>query len=101
MSSKLTLAAGLTGRAFRLGGRVAWTVAVSALLVGVPFALAYGEDQTYAAAEAEERMRALGGELLTAGGGKGSGSGSGDAAADLQAQLAKSSGEKTTAQQPL
>lgn len=48
-------------------GRAAWTVSVSALLVGVPFALAYGEDQQYAAMEQEQRMRELGGEVLTAG----------------------------------
>ncbi|KAL2126838.1 hypothetical protein VTI74DRAFT_146 [Chaetomium olivicolor] len=48
-------------------GRAAWTVSVSALLVGVPFALAYGEDQNFAAMEQEQRMRELGGEVLTAG----------------------------------
>ncbi|KAL2024686.1 hypothetical protein VTK56DRAFT_6887 [Thermocarpiscus australiensis] len=48
-------------------GRAAWTLSVSALLVGVPFALAYGEDQNYAAMEQEQRMRELGGEVLTAG----------------------------------
>jgi import receptor subunit TOM22 len=51
-----------------LAGRAAWTVSVSALLVGVPFALAYGEDQNFAAMEQEQRMRELGGEVLTAGG---------------------------------
>ncbi|KAK4106307.1 mitochondrial import translocase, subunit Tom22, partial [Parathielavia hyrcaniae] len=50
-------------------GRAAWTVSVSALLVGVPFALAYGEDQNFAAMEQEQRMRELGGEVLTAGAG--------------------------------
>jgi import receptor subunit TOM22 len=50
-------------------GRAAWTISVSALLVGVPFALAYGEDQNFAAMEQEQRMRELGGEVLTAGDG--------------------------------
>lgn len=49
-------------------GRAAWAVSVSALLVGVPFALAYGEDQNLMAMEQEERMRAVGSEMLTAGG---------------------------------
>lgn len=52
-------------------GRAAWTLSVSALLVGVPFALAFGEDQNYAAMEQEQRMRELGGEILTADGEKG------------------------------
>lgn len=50
--------------ALSFAGRAAWTVSVSALLVGVPFALAYGEDQNFAAMEQEQRMRELGGEVL-------------------------------------
>ncbi|KAK0753439.1 mitochondrial outer membrane translocase complex, subunit Tom22 [Schizothecium vesticola] len=52
-------------------GRAAWAVSVSALLVGVPFALAYGEDQNLMAMEQEERMRQMGSELLTANSGEG------------------------------
>lgn len=52
-------------------GRATWAISVSALLVGVPFALAYGEDQNMMAMEQEERMRQLGGELLTGGGAPG------------------------------
>ena len=48
-------------------GRAAWTVSVSALLIGVPFALAYAEEQNMIAMEQEQRMREMGGELLTAG----------------------------------
>ncbi|GAB1320328.1 hypothetical protein MFIFM68171_10538 [Madurella fahalii] len=48
-------------------GRAAWTVSVSALLVGVPFALAWGEEQSIQAMEQEQRMRELGSEMLTAG----------------------------------
>jgi import receptor subunit TOM22 len=59
--------------ALSFAGRAAWTVSVSALLVGVPFALAFGEDQNFAAMEQEQRMRELGGEVLTAGGGDGKG----------------------------
>ncbi|KAK3938359.1 mitochondrial import receptor subunit tom22 [Diplogelasinospora grovesii] len=47
-------------------GRAAWAISVSALLVGVPFALAYAEDQNILAMEQEQRMREMGGELLTA-----------------------------------
>lgn len=56
--------------ALAFAGRAAWTVSVSALLVGVPFALAYGEDQNFAAMEQEQHMRELGGEVLTAGSGE-------------------------------
>lgn len=59
------------GAALSFAGRAAWAVSVTALLVGVPFALAYGEDQNFAAMEQEQRMRELGGEVLTAGGGAG------------------------------
>ncbi|KAL1882755.1 hypothetical protein VTK73DRAFT_880 [Phialemonium thermophilum] len=48
-------------------GRAAWTVSVSALLIGVPFAIAYAEEQNLTAMEQEQRMREMGGELLTAG----------------------------------
>ncbi|KAK4115238.1 mitochondrial import translocase, subunit Tom22 [Canariomyces notabilis] len=56
-------------------GRAAWTVSVSALLVGVPFALAWGEEQSIQAMEQEQRMRELGGEVLTAGAGGQGGAG--------------------------
>ncbi|CAP68677.1 uncharacterized protein PODANS_7_6480 [Podospora anserina S mat+] len=52
-------------------GRSAWALSVSAILVGVPWALAYGEDQQFAAMEAEQRMRELGGEIMTAPGQEG------------------------------
>ncbi|KAH6636352.1 mitochondrial import receptor subunit Tom22-domain-containing protein [Chaetomium tenue] len=57
--------------ALAFAGRAAWTVSVSALLVGVPFALAYGEDENFAAMEQEQRMRELGGEVLGGGGADG------------------------------
>lgn len=50
-------------------GRAAWTVSVSALLVSVPWALAWSEEQNLLAMEQEQRMREMGGELLTAPGG--------------------------------
>ncbi len=54
-----------TGLAFV--GRAAWAVSVSALLVGIPFALSWAEEQNVIAMEQEQRMREMGGELLTAG----------------------------------
>lgn len=52
-------------------GRAAWTISVSALLVGVPFALSWAEEQNILAMEQEQRMREMGSELLTAGSGEG------------------------------
>ncbi|KAL8304735.1 hypothetical protein RB597_004202 [Gaeumannomyces tritici] len=49
-------------------GKAAWHVSVSALLFGVPFALLWNEEQNMIAMEQEQRMREMGGELLTAGG---------------------------------
>lgn len=54
-------------------GRAAWAVSVSGLLIGVPFAIAFAEDQNYAAMEQEARMRELGSDVLTAGGAEGQG----------------------------
>lgn len=69
-------------------GRAAWTVSVSALLVGVPFALAFGEDQNFAAMEQEQRMRELGGEVLGGGAGAAPGTeGKGMSAEELSAVL--------------
>lgn len=50
-------------------GRSLWTVSVSALLIGVPWALAWAEEQNMIAMEQEVRMREMGGDVLTGGGG--------------------------------
>ncbi|KAK4252138.1 mitochondrial import receptor subunit Tom22-domain-containing protein [Corynascus novoguineensis] len=73
--------------ALSFAGRAAWTVSVSALLVGVPFALAYGEDQNFAAMEQEQRMRELGSEVLTAPGGDAGAAKGGMTAEELGAAL--------------
>ncbi|KAM7189157.1 mitochondrial import receptor subunit tom22 [Naviculisporaceae sp. PSN 640] len=49
-------------------GRAAWAISVSALLLGVPFALAYADDQQILAMEEEQRMREMGSEILGGGG---------------------------------
>lgn len=46
-----------------------WSVSVSALLLGVPFALCWAEEQQMIAMEQEMRQREQGQDLLTAGGG--------------------------------
>ena len=50
-------------------GSAAWTISASALLVGVPFAILFAEEQQMIAMEQEQRMRDMGGEMLTAGAG--------------------------------
>lgn len=82
ISDKAGRTASAVGSVLTFAGRAAWTVSVSALLVGVPFALAWGEEQSIQAMEQEQRMRELGGELLTAGGGGAGGQGAGGLTSD-------------------
>lgn len=62
-------------------GSAAWTISASALLVGAPFAILWAEEQQMIAMEQEQRMRDMGGEMLTAG------SGAGAEGADTAAQV--------------
>ncbi|KAI0018960.1 mitochondrial outer membrane translocase complex, subunit Tom22 [Xylariomycetidae sp. FL0641] len=48
-------------------GKTAWVISSSALLIGVPFALAVSEEQQFLDMEREMNMRQQGGDLLTAG----------------------------------
>lgn len=59
-------------------GRAAWSVSVSALLLGVPFALCWAEEQQMLAMEQEMRQREQGQDLLTASGGGEAGSSTAD-----------------------
>lgn len=52
-------------------GKAAYFICSSALLIGVPWALAWAEDQNITALEQEHRMREMGGEMLVAGGEEG------------------------------
>ncbi|KAJ1335347.1 Mitochondrial import receptor subunit Tom22 [Microdochium nivale] len=56
------------------GGKTLWVVSSSALLLGVPWALAWAEEQQVMEMEKEMQMREMGSELLTAGVQGGSGS---------------------------
>ncbi|PSS00925.1 mitochondrial outer membrane translocase complex, subunit Tom22 [Coniella lustricola] len=57
----------VTGVVF-FAGRSMWSISVSALLLGVPFALCWAEEQQMIAMEQEMRQREQGQDLLTAGG---------------------------------
>ncbi|RKF77636.1 Mitochondrial import receptor subunit tom22 [Golovinomyces cichoracearum] len=48
-------------------GKTIWVVSTSVLLVGVPWALAFAEEQQVMEMEKEMRMREMGGELLSPG----------------------------------
>ncbi|KAK6066120.1 Mitochondrial import receptor subunit tom22 [Seiridium cupressi] len=53
---------------FSFGGKTLWVIATSALVLGVPWALAFAEEQQVMDMEKEMKMREMGGEILTAGG---------------------------------
>ncbi|MCJ1341337.1 mitochondrial import receptor protein [Bachmanniomyces sp. S44760] len=55
-------------------GKALWVVSTSALLVGVPWALAFAEEQQVLEMEKEQKMRDLGNEVLVQGG-RGEGAG--------------------------
>lgn len=48
-------------------GRTIWVISTSVLLLGVPWALAFAEEQQMIEMEKEMKMREMGGELLSAG----------------------------------
>ncbi|KAI1367025.1 mitochondrial outer membrane translocase complex, subunit Tom22 [Xylaria arbuscula] len=52
------------------GGKSLWVISSSALLLGIPWALAWAEEQQVLEMEKEMKMREMGGDLLTAGGGQ-------------------------------
>jgi len=68
-----------------LSGKTLWVVSTSALLLGVPWALAFAEEQQMVEMEKEYKMREMGGELL--------GSGTPDTAGQLSAQLGAQQGK--------
>ncbi|KAI1306375.1 mitochondrial outer membrane translocase complex, subunit Tom22 [Xylaria venustula] len=48
-------------------GKSLWVISSSALLLGIPWALAWAEEQQVLEMEKEMKMREMGGDLLTAG----------------------------------
>jgi len=69
------------------GGKTLFVVSTSALLLGVPWALAFAEEQQMVEMEKEMRMREMGGELLS------QGSPTGGTAGALNAQLGAQQGK--------
>ncbi|KAI0393994.1 mitochondrial outer membrane translocase complex, subunit Tom22 [Xylariaceae sp. FL0594] len=52
------------------GGKTLWIISSSVLLVGIPWVLAWSEEQQLLEMEKEMKMREMGGEILTAGTGQ-------------------------------
>lgn len=67
LSARLSQAVSAAQAVTWFSARTVYVVSTSAILVGVPWALAYAEEQNLLAMEQEYRMREMGGELLTAG----------------------------------
>ncbi|KAF2123111.1 mitochondrial outer membrane translocase complex, subunit Tom22 [Lophiotrema nucula] len=66
-SAKASTATGWLKSGLVYGGKTLWVVSTSALLVGVPWALAYSEEQQLAEMEREAQMQQRASEFLTPG----------------------------------
>ena len=63
ISNKVNAVTGAVGTALSLGGKTLWVLSSSALLIGVPWALAWGEEQQVLEMEKEMKMREMGSEV--------------------------------------
>ncbi|CAJ2506882.1 Uu.00g080680.m01.CDS01 [Anthostomella pinea] len=72
IAGKFSTAGNAVKTVLSFSGKTLWVVSSSALLLGVPWALAWAEEQQVLEMEKEMKMREMGGELLTAGGAPGS-----------------------------
>ncbi|KAI2465936.1 Tom22-domain-containing protein [Annulohypoxylon bovei var. microspora] len=68
ISNTVTATTDAIASVLSFGGRTLWILGTSALILGVPWALAWSEEQQVIEMEKEMKMREMGGELLTAGG---------------------------------
>ena len=67
ISHTFTSAYGYASTGLLWGGKALWVIGTSALLLGVPWALAYAEEQQYLEMEREMKMQQQTSELLTPG----------------------------------
>ncbi|KAI2636499.1 Tom22-domain-containing protein [Hypomontagnella submonticulosa] len=72
ISNKFNAATGAISSVLSFGGKTLWVLSTSALILGVPWALAWAEEQQVIEMEKEMKMREMGGEILTSGGQSGS-----------------------------
>jgi len=67
ISHTFTSAYGYASTGLLWGGKALWVIGTSALLLGVPWALAYAEEQQYLEMEREVKMQQQTSDLLTPG----------------------------------
>ncbi|KAF5879557.1 putative mitochondrial import receptor subunit tom22 protein [Botrytis fragariae] len=84
ISSKVDATTSWIKSGLMFGGKTLFVVSTSALLLGVPWALAFVEEQQVVEMEKEMKMREMGGELLSSGT---------DTAGQLNAQLGAQQGK--------
>jgi len=68
ISSTVSTTVGYFKGGLSFSGKALYVLSTSALLLGVPWALAFAEEQQMVEMEKEMRMREMGGEILTSGG---------------------------------
>ena len=79
LSSAYSTASSYLSTGLVFSGKTLWVVSTSALLLGVPWALAFAEEQQMVEMEREMKMQQSGSEMLM-GGGQGLGQGQGHGA---------------------
>lgn len=65
ISNKVSVTTDWVKSGLLFGGKSLWVVSTSALLLGVPWALAFAEEQQMVEMEKEMKMREMGGEVRT------------------------------------
>jgi len=68
ISNTVSTTYGYVKGSLSFSGKALYVLSTSALLLGVPWALAFAEEQQMVEMEKEMRMREMGGEILTSGG---------------------------------
>ncbi|KAI1818748.1 mitochondrial outer membrane translocase complex, subunit Tom22 [Poronia punctata] len=68
ISNTVSTATNAVQSVLSFSGKTLWVVSSSVLLLGIPWALAWSEEQQVLEMEKEMKMREMGGEILTAGG---------------------------------
>ncbi|TGJ83969.1 hypothetical protein E0Z10_g4789 [Xylaria hypoxylon] len=72
ISNTISTAGNAVKSVLSFSGKTLWVISSSALLLGIPWALAWSEEQQVVEMEKEMKMREMGGDLLTAGTDEGS-----------------------------
>lgn len=79
ITSKISTTTAWVHSGLLFAGNTLWVVSTTALLFGVPWALAYGDEQMQQEMENEQKMREMGGEMLSSAGNLTSNLGGGEA----------------------